>query len=169
MRVDPCPGLPARMEDEGAEGPLVIRELRLIFSSSPMAVRRALRSALGGLTGLDLTVDESATVELVLAEVLNNVVEHAYADQRRGMIELQIRHDSHGLICTVIDDGLPMPKETLPTGQRTWPTGGIQSLPEGGFGWVLIREMASDLAYRRDDGRNILSFRLEVGRTFRPS
>ena len=29
-------------------------------------------------------------------------------------------------------------------------------LPEGGFGWRMIRDLTEELLYRRQDGRNIL-------------
>lgn len=152
-----------------AEKPLEVRELRLIFASSQLAVRRALRSTLGGLAGLDLTEDEASTVELVLAEVLNNVVEHAYAYDPSGVIEFQIRHDEHGLDCSVCDDGSAMPNDRLPAGKDGWSALSEESLPEGGFGWYLIRELAEDLDYRRDGNRNIFQFRLPVGSAFRTS
>jgi anti-sigma regulatory factor (Ser/Thr protein kinase) len=34
--------------------------------------------------------------------------------------------------------------------------------PEGGFGWYLIRAMASDLKYQRDAEQNLLTFQLEI-------
>ncbi|WP_280514091.1 hypothetical protein [Allosediminivita pacifica] len=35
-------------------------------------------------------------------------------------------------------------------------------LPEGGFGWFLIHELARELAYRHDGGMNRLTFRLPL-------
>lgn len=43
-----------------------------------MAVRKALKELLDGLAPLDLDIEEMGTVELVMAEALNNIVEHAY-------------------------------------------------------------------------------------------
>lgn len=145
--------------------PLVISDLRLMLSSSPMSVRRALRSTLGGLAGLELTADERATVELVLAEVLNNIVEHAYSEDDAGLIEIRAHCDSRGgLFCQVLDDGAAMPKERLPAGNDDWGPSPDRPVPEGGFGWFLIRELAQDLTYARLNSRNCLAFRLPVGR-----
>lgn len=155
--------------DDADDAPLVIRELRLIFPSSLLSVRRALRSTLGGLAGLDLSRDEAATVELALAEVLNNVVEHAYDFQPTGLIEFRVRNDENGLACTVFDDGTPMPEGKLPLGRDDWDAAAAPGLPEGGFGWYLIRALAEDLRYERVEGRNALHFRLPVGRAFRTS
>jgi serine/threonine-protein kinase RsbW len=43
-----------------------------------MAVRKALKELLDGLASLDLDIEEMGTVELVMAEAPNNIVEHAY-------------------------------------------------------------------------------------------
>ena len=39
----------------------------------------------------------------------------------------------------------------------------IGALPEGGFGWLIIRRLAHDVRYLRQSGVNELSFRLAVG------
>ncbi|WOI56355.1 ATP-binding protein [Palleronia sp. LCG004] len=136
-------------------------ELRVIFPSNPMAVRDALRSTLGGLQHLRLSEDECSTVELVLAEVMNNICEHAYPDDAAGMIELHVTHDPDGLFCVALDDGLAMPDCAMPYPDPPPP---IEDAAEGGFGWFLIRELSHDLAYLRVGERNRLSFRIDVGR-----
>ncbi len=136
-------------------------ELRVIFPSAPLAVREALGTTLEGLRHLRLSCDERSTVELVLAEVMNNIVEHAYPDGTSGMIEMRITNDRDGLHCMTIDDGAPMPGGALPYPDPPLP---VADAAEGGFGWFLIRELSSDLVYARIDGRNRLEFRLDVGR-----
>lgn len=142
-------------------------ELRLIFQSDPLAVRQTLHSILSGLGPLSLSRDECGTVELVLAEVMNNIVEHAYAGDRRGVIEIRICQRNSGLVCTLLDDGLPMPEGNPPLGEQQDLNCPTQDLPEGGFGWFLIRELAHDLSYERVGNKNLLSFRLPIGRPLR--
>ena len=38
----------------------------------------------------------------------------------------------------------------------------MQALPEGGFGWALIRDMTRDLTYRRQGRMNRLSFVIDL-------
>ncbi|OIQ80375.1 serine/threonine-protein kinase BtrW [mine drainage metagenome] len=132
--------------------------LCLTFESNPMAVRVALISVRAHLSPLLPSPDDRDTAELVLAEVLNNIVEHAYGN-RSGSIELLIRPTGTGLCCAVIDDGTPMPGHTPPSGRLV---GGVRpdDLPEGGFGWHLIRGLSKGLCYQRQGGRNRLSFEL---------
>lgn len=145
-------------------------ELRLIFASDPMAVRQALESILSGLDPLALTKEECATAELVLAEVMNNIVKHAYANTREGVIELRLNHDkTSGLTCVLFDDGLPMPDGNPPLGKNHNLSCPTKDLPEGGFGWFLIRELSQDLGYTRENNRNRLTFRLPIGVQLRSS
>lgn len=139
-------------------------ELRLIFPSDPIAVRTALSSTMSGLDYLRLKDEDRSTVELVLAEAMNNVVEHAYADAP-GLVELRIANEPDGLFCEVLDDGAPMPAGSPPPGLLGEDTDILDDLPEGGFGWFLIRELTVDLAYTHSDGRNQLSFRVALDRT----
>lgn len=134
------------------------RAFRLVFDSDPMAVRTALRTLFDRRPLHLLSEDDRGTAEIVLSEALNNIVEHAYA-AHQGQIEVIVCVMQGALICTVIDQGLPMPGETLPEG-RLPEVRGIEDLPEGGFGWHLIRALSTDLAYRRVNGHNELRFRL---------
>lgn len=138
-------------------------ELRMIFQSDPMAVRQALQSVVSGLRPLRLSDDDCGTVELVLAEVMNNICEHAYAGNREGVIEFRLSHHKSGIKCVLLDDGLPMPDGNPPMGKNHNLKCPVNELPEGGFGWFLIREYAKDLQYCRAEGKNRLSFRLSVG------
>ena len=123
----------------------------------------ALRRALHEVSDLGLSPDERGTVELVLAEVLNNICEHALRGATEGLIELYLRRDCAGLICEVLDDGLPMPGGHPPEGQRADLDRPLPDLPEGGFGWFLISELTSGLCYDRIGGRNRLRFCVRVG------
>ncbi|MCI2400199.1 ATP-binding protein [Aliiroseovarius subalbicans] len=144
--------------------------LHLVFPSDELAVRKALKSSMAGLAHMDMSADEKGTVELVLAEVLNNVVEHAYGGAGQGVIELDVSRDDDILVFDVLDDGLPMPDGETPAGRPLdLDTCAEQDLPEGGFGWFLIRELTQDLTYRRDGNRNHLSFKMRLGDKYRPN
>ncbi len=137
--------------------------LRLVFPGDQGAVRKALKNAMHFLRGLDISGDACGSVELVLAEVINNVVEHAYADRQVGIIELRIARTRDALLFDVIDDGIPMPDGAAPAGRQHELDCPADALPEGGFGWFLIRELTHDLSYARDGSRNWLKFRMQPG------
>lgn len=139
-----------------------IQNYRLSLWSDPLAVRDAIRKSVQNWHswGIDLTLCDMA--EIVLAEVLNNVVEHAHKDQRYGALVVVCDSDGQSLSFEIRDDGIAMPGGQLPEGRpQTWGDS-LEDLPEGGFGWHLIREMTHDLAYRREAGWNTLTYRMQA-------
>ena len=131
--------------------------VRFMLAADPEAIREGLQ----GLFALDLLstlTDESrSAAEIVLAEVLNNVVEHAYANFP-GRIEVWVTRRDDYLFIRMEDDGLPMPGGDLPGGRMVK----TDDLPEGGFGWFLIRNLSHELTYQRDGKHNILTFCIGV-------
>ena len=114
--------------------------------SGPHAAREALTLLLDGLTCLALEAEEVCVVRLVVAEMLNNIVEHAYSDaDLPGPIHIACHHAPDGLHLAVSDEGLPMPDLQAP------------------LGWFLIRDLAKDLSYRRLAQENRIDLRLPVG------
>jgi serine/threonine-protein kinase RsbW len=99
--------------------------------------------------------DTRETAELVLAEVLNNVAEHAYGG-RRGQVWLRLRLSERGIVCRVADRGTGMPHGRLPDPAAQGPD--PADLPQGGFGWPLIRMLTRGLRYRRVAGCNVVVF-----------
>lgn len=116
------------------------------------ADHHAVRAVLGRLFP---ACDAHPLAELVLAEVLNNVVEHAY-DGQGGRIILSLRRGRGWLSVRVADRGRPYPGGTLPDDILPEPDA------EGGFGWGLIRALASGIAYRRAGEWNVLVFRVPL-------
>jgi serine/threonine-protein kinase RsbW len=125
------------------------------------SVRRLLVRIVGRLApSFDREV--CGTVELALAEVLNNVVEHAYACRTPGPVRVELCRRTDGLFCRIEDEGWPMPDLQLPEG-RSGPVGGpIEDLAEGGWGWGLIRALTADISYERRGGTNRLAFRIPL-------
>lgn len=141
--------------------PATVQQLaKVTIPGDQMAVRNGLRALFDTILLRSLPEDGRGTAEIVLAEALNNIVEHAYSSHD-GEIEITLHLRQNELVCRISDSGLPMPDEKLPAGLLA-PLENITDLPEGGFGWHLIRTLSKDLDYRRENGRNLLSFRLDT-------
>jgi len=97
-------------------------------------------------------------VEMTLAEVLNNIVEHAYADGPPGPVILSLRRFPERLSCLAIDHGRPMPGLRLPSGILEEPAADQTYIAEGGWGWAMIRSLTSHLSYQRIGPANQLCF-----------
>lgn len=130
--------------------------LHLQFPSSASDVRAALDRILQEDTANQMPEGLRDTLQIVLSEVLNNVVEHAYASTS-GLIEMTVRAETDGVACTVSDTGRQMPGHILSPHAPAFPDIG-EDLPEGGFGWGLIRTLTRNLRYQRINGRNELRF-----------
>lgn len=119
-------------------------------------VRLTLTSVSDSLSGLGLPPSDRRSIELVLAEVLNNIVEHAYSGQAQGQICLRMRRWQGGVAVMVLDAGRALPGGILPCGRTADPALGRMNQPEGGFGWFVIREFTARVRYRRLGHRNHL-------------
>lgn len=129
-------------------------------TGSPDAVREGLEEIMESVSSCGTRRDLMDATEVVLAEVLNNVVEHAYAGRLDGWIDIGIVCKPEWLEVTVKDAGIPMPGGSLPAGKHQDLDVPMEELPEGGFGWMLIRTLTIDLAYRRDGEINKTTFKM---------
>lgn len=134
--------------------------LHRAFHGDNEEIRATLRDFCDALARLGVDAATIENVELVLAEVLNNIIEHAY-DGHGGAIEVEIQFERNELTGLIFDDGRPMPGEILPQAALPDISGPRAAMPEGGFGWFLIRHLTSELDYSRRDGQNRVRFRLE--------
>ncbi|MDP1668925.1 ATP-binding protein [Phaeovulum sp.] len=159
-----CAMLAEQMRDEGDEGePGTRRDIfQHRFAADPHAVRGALCAAMARFKQ-EIRAEEAGALELVLAEIMNNIVKHSYAGGGDGTISLSILRDQRGISCSVSDDGVPLPPACLVVPGLPKTAVAKADLPEGGFGWYLIHTLTRDLGYRREAGQNLLAFRLPLG------
>lgn len=135
-----------------------------ILPAEQMAVRQTL-TELNARLAPHVPPDVLARLELVLAEVMNNIVLHGgppieqMAEPRR--IHLSAACHRNGVACAITDDGERLPRPCL---LDAGPPQAYddQALPEGGFGWLIIHRLTQSLAYFREDQRNLLAFNIPV-------
>ena len=145
--------LPAVARDRAAD-------LHFAFVGNLQQVRVTLDAIDAEMAGRNLCPDARDNIQLVLAEVLNNVVEHAFRDRADGALSVTIEIGRDVLHCVVLDDGAPMPGLEMPNGERPEVVGIAVEDPEGGFGWFLIHRLSG----LGDRGGNRFTFRLPVAR-----
>ncbi|MEW9919910.1 ATP-binding protein [Marimonas sp. MJW-29] len=127
-------------------------------------VRGALETLCETLRTFEIDEEATGTVGLVVAEVLNNIVEHAYgALATIAPVDITGRLTANGLCLRITDRGRPMPGGKLPPGCIPALDVEVPNLPEGGFGWFLIRDLARDLVYQRVGEENRLSLCITLG------
>ena len=139
----------------------------LEIAATADGVRSGLARIVGLLHDAAVRPDVLTAVELAMAEVLNNIVEHAYADLPGGTIHVVLDTDPAELQITVIDDGREMPTGRLPPGNPADPERPASEQAEGGYGMFMIRQLARKLRYRRLGSQNQISFRVSLDRPLR--
>ncbi len=140
---------------------------RLSIQCSLDSTAEAVRGALGDigthLNTLAPCQGQDTTWELVVAEVLNNIVEHAYQEQPGGEIRVELVFSTGAMQAQFTDFGRPMPNETPPEGKEADLDVPTEDLPEGGFGWFLIRSLSTRLDYERRNDANRLCLEIPLG------
>jgi len=140
------------------------------FDATEAAARDGLAAVMDRLRKLGLPQAAAGNVELALAEVVNNVVEHGYRGKVGGEILVEGRLSRTGLDLVVSDTGRPLPGGRVPPVRPIDPGTLRRDLPEGGFGWALIHQLTDALRYERRGARNRLSMRFRFSpETRRPA
>lgn len=136
---------------------------RIVFCADPFIVRSVLLTATTVWGDWGLSAETRGDAELVLGEVLNNIVEHAYAGSIEGEVRLHFAYEGSRLEFDIYDDGVSMPDGALPLRDEIVIGDELETLPEGGFGWFMIGNMTEDLRYQRRDAQNHLHFAVPTG------
>lgn len=97
-----------------------------------------------------------------MAEAMNNIAEHAYADVLDNgaddgaarWIRASIWLDGAAMVIRLMDGGAPMPGLALPDGTAPSLNTATDDLPEGGFGWAMIRQITTSVRYTRQNDVN---------------
>jgi serine/threonine-protein kinase RsbW len=100
-------------------------------------------------------------LDLCAAEAVHNVIEHAYDDSACHWIRVRLVREQNHVDLEVEDDG----KSFNPLEHPPAPAvASLEQEPLGGRGLLLIRGLTTELTYRRDEGKNMLT----MGRAWAP-
>ncbi|REL25333.1 ATP-binding protein [Thalassotalea euphylliae] len=102
-------------------------------------------------------IDEfSAAIELSFVEVANNVVEHAYSDEKDHEIGFELALQSDQVSITIIDTGSAMPAANMER-EIDWDSldkDDIDSWDTSGRGLQIVKDLMDEVSYWSDSGRN---------------
>jgi serine/threonine-protein kinase RsbW len=132
------------------------------FKSTSSAVRDALARVAKAVAAVGHKPGTVGNIELALAEVLNNVVEHSFHDQSNGEIQLIVVLLEQEICISIRHSGAPMPGLSLPIGNPVDLAVDRASLPEGGFGWFLIRSLTTTIGYTHHEDWNQLNLYFQL-------
>ncbi len=133
------------------------QELEMFFAATKAEASAGIATLSERLGALGLPETETDDVRIALAEAINNVVEHSYAGTTPENVHVKCSLGTKNLEILITDSGVPMPEVALGTRVPASVDTALSDLPEGGFGWYLIRTLTSDVHYERRGGCNRLS------------
>lgn len=98
-------------------------------------------------------------IDIAVEEIFVNIASYAYTPEiGKAEILIQEDHDPEGITITFIDTGIPYdplakpdPDVTLSANQRQI----------GGLGIYMVKKSMTDMTYRYEENRNILTIRKE--------
>lgn len=119
------------------------------FDANHMSTRTALSDIRAALEGCELDGGLIGRVEIALAELFNNIAEHAYRNDGTGEVRCSMGLKDRCLVVEVTDQGGPMPGGEIPEGALPNLDVPFEDLPEGGFGWHLIHAQTDAITHLR--------------------
>ena len=103
---------------------------------------------------------DSYQLELCVVEAVNNVIIHAYKKEAGHEVKVTFRLHPDKLIIDVCDAGKPMEHDLLEKKNLSFlefDPEDLGSIPEGGMGLVIIKEIMDSTGYKTEDGNNHLT------------
>ena len=122
-------------------GPRDPGETRISFTAGETAVPDVLRTVVASLQRRSVRQDDIDSAQIVLAELLNNVEEHAYDGREGGAVTLQMDLAEGHVSFSIFDHGKPMPEGPLPEGRLPEIDARLPFFP--GASAVLVRSRRS--------------------------
>jgi serine/threonine-protein kinase RsbW len=129
-------------------------EFTTSLPASSTAVREAMIELRGRMRQWGLAEELAARVELVAAEICNNIAEHGFAGEATGSLCLHVSSVPPDMLLQITDHGAKPPAQLLERPRLPALDVARADLPEGGFGWFLVQSEADVVQYERDKGMN---------------
>lgn len=131
---------------------LPVAELTLVLKNERPEIQPALRKVTVFLTEHELSPEIIHDFRLSLEEILENIINHAYEDDGKHHIEIEIELTPEFLTARTKDDGKPFdptghidPDKDKPFAERQI----------GGLGIHLVRSLMDEIKYSYNQGRNV--------------
>jgi len=90
--------------------------------------------------------------DICLTEALNNVIKHAYKEEKNKNIDVLLRKDTETVEVEIIDEGEPRKNLEIP--DLNFDPQDINNLPENGMGLFIMKQLMDELNYQRREGKN---------------
>lgn len=104
---------------------------------------------------------QGTRLELAVEEALVNVFNYAYARQPNpGAVTCRVGVEADGLTVEIVDEGPPFDPLARPDPDTALT---LEQRQPGGLGIFMIRQLTDEVSYRREEGQNVLTIRMQKG------
>jgi serine/threonine-protein kinase RsbW len=103
--------------------------------------------------------DTEYDLNLALDEMISNVAQHAFPKGEDHHFSVQISVNNEEFVVRIEDDGVEFNPLAHPIPDLDAP---LEERKEGGLGIYLVRQIMTNVDYRRVDGKNILTLRKKL-------
>ena len=102
---------------------------------------------------------QSMQIKLALEEAVTNVILYAYPDKKDQDIRIDMSYEDKRLTIVITDTGLDFnPLEQ----QEPDLTLSLEERPVGGLGIYLVKQLMTEVTYKRSAGKNILTMTKDI-------
>jgi serine/threonine-protein kinase RsbW len=102
----------------------------------------------------DVSSGTAFQLNLALEELFVNAIHHGGCEGMEGAVHVRMRQESGSVAIEFRDHGAPFDLASAPVADVGAP---LSERRAGGLGIHLIRQIVGELAYRREDGWNVLT------------
>ncbi len=103
---------------------------------------------------LGLAYEEAFALDVAVHEAVENVARHGVVDGAAPRLDVSIRADEERIEVVIADDGRPFDPLSVAPPRRPER---LADVVPGGQGIHLLRHFTDSVAYRREEGRNVLT------------
>ncbi len=102
----------------------------------------------------DLNNTDFMNLKLALEEAVVNIISYAYPGETDKTITIQIEFQPKKMIITITDMGIPFDPTSKKEPDISLP---LEERPIGGLGTYLVKQLMTNVTYKRLGGKNILT------------
>ncbi len=129
---------------------------RFVIKNDPSEVRRILEALAEFGRENGFSDGSIKDVALAVDELVHNIIAYGFPDSAEHEIDIRMKMENGKLFVEITDDGKPFNPLEAPVPDVSKP---LIEREEGGLGIHLARNLVDDLAYKRENDRNILTLK----------
>lgn len=113
------------------------------------------------LEALDCPMKAQTQIDIAIDELFGNIAHYAYTpDVGPATVRVEVTEEPLSVMITFIDGGVPYDPLTADDPDTTL---SAEERAVGGLGIFMVKKIMDEIAYRYEDGKNILTIRKKIG------